>query len=462
MFTQCPACETIFKLSAEVLRAAAGEVRCGRCGEVFNALRSLAEEPRAFTSGESAEEQEARADRILRSPPPEAPAATDQPLEIEGAPGPQIAQLEIQGAEEMMAWNEEDPPAPFDTPEASTADAAPRGDEPGGLEHAITASDEADALDVQDAGSPAPSGDLELSDDRSLEFTLPPGELDRIFVAARPSHFEPRRQPLALQGLENLAPASPRSLRPEPALAPEVAPDAGAEVPPADTGGIDDAMEHDIDAVEAPAAEPAAAPAAPVPGTRPKDWIGQIMPTLRVEDLEAAPAPHRGAWIAACILFAVLLLGQLAHQHRDALAQAPGIGPALRSLYQATGHPIPLQMNLAAFEVRQWGVTGDANASGTLRVRASLINTGPEPQPYPLLRLTLADRFGTRVGARDFQPAEYLRHVPPRPLDPGERADALIEIVDPGKSAEGFEIDVCQRGLAAQVTCANDSPAHAR
>ncbi len=453
MFTQCPACETIFKLSAEVLRAAAGEVRCGRCGEVFNALRSLAEEPRAFTSGESAEEQEARADQILRSPPPEAPAATAEPLEIEGAPGPQIAQLEIQGAEELMAWNEEDPSAPFDTTEAGAADASgPPSPEP-------------DALAVQDAGSPAPSGDLELTDDRSLEFTLPPGELDRIFVAARPSHFEPRRLPLALQGLEDLAPVSPRPLRPEPApvVGPAVGPDADAEAPPADTGEIEDTAEHRIDAVVAPAAAPAAAaPASPAPGTRPKDWIGQIMPTLRVEDLEPAPAPHRGAWIAACILFAVLLLGQLAHQHRDALAQAPGIGPALRSLYQATGHPIPLHMNLAAFEVRQWGVTGDANASGTLRVRASLINTGPEPQPYPLLRLTLADRFGTRVGARDFQPAEYLRHVPPRPLDPGERADALIEIVDPGKSAEGFEIDVCQRGLAAQVTCANDSPAHAR
>ena len=29
-------------------------------------------------------------------------------------------------------------------------------------------------------------------------------------------------------------------------------------------------------------------------------------------------------------------------------------------------------------------------------------------QPFPLLRVTLADRFGTRIGPRDFEPAEYL------------------------------------------------------
>ena len=41
------------------------------------------------------------------------------------------------------------------------------------------------------------------------------------------------------------------------------------------------------------------------------------------------------------------------------------------------------RLTWAAFEVRQWGVTGDASANGTLRVRASVINIADQPQPYP-------------------------------------------------------------------------------
>ena len=58
MFTQCVKCETVFKLSAEVLRAAGGQVRCGRCGEVFNALARLAEDDTAFATSESPLEME--------------------------------------------------------------------------------------------------------------------------------------------------------------------------------------------------------------------------------------------------------------------------------------------------------------------------------------------------------------------------------------------------------------------
>ena len=41
-------------------------------------------------------------------------------------------------------------------------------------------------------------------------------------------------------------------------------------------------------------------------------------------------------------------------------------------------------------------------------------------------------------------------------LAPGERVDATLAIMDPGKNAEGFEIDVCLRGVDRRVSCAND------
>lgn len=408
LFTQCPECETIFKLSAEVLRAAAGEVRCGRCGEIFNALRSLAEEPLAFNKGESVREQETRADNILRFVPPEPPPPPpieelEEDFEHEGSPGTQIAHLEIQGAEDLMAWSAED--------------------------------------DKRDE-----SFTKTIADDPSMEFTLPPGELDKIFIEARPRDF----------GRLKPAPAAKLAAAPEPGLHIEefepVSPEEiGAPLPEAD-----DEQPAPFVAVEAErATHTAQLEVAP-------DSIEEIVPSQHwIDEPTVAPA-HRGRWVAAAALFALLLALQIVHHNRAALAQAAGIGSALRTLYAITGNPIPAHMNLAAFEVRQWGVTGDASASGTLRVRASMINTGASPQPYPLLRLTLADRFGTRIGSRDFLPAEYLRTPPTRPLEAGERADAIVEILDPGKTAEGFEIDVCDRGADARVTCANDTPARAK
>lgn len=52
MLTQCPKCETIYRLGAADLGSAQGFVECGECGERFNALERLADEPK-FSAGQS-------------------------------------------------------------------------------------------------------------------------------------------------------------------------------------------------------------------------------------------------------------------------------------------------------------------------------------------------------------------------------------------------------------------------
>jgi len=169
-------------------------------------------------------------------------------------------------------------------------------------------------------------------------------------------------------------------------------------------------------------------------------------------------------WLGAAIVAALLLVAQIVHHNQAWLAAQPQgtAGGALRALFGALGAPLPPPANLSAYQLRQWGVTGDPDASGTLRVRASILNTAAQLQPYPLLRVTLADRFGKSIGTRDFEPAEYLgtataRLPTARLLAPGERVDATLNILDPGKTAEGFEIDVCLRGAERRIACANDA-----
>jgi predicted Zn finger-like uncharacterized protein len=41
MYTRCPQCETVFRVTPQQLQASAGQVRCGKCLEVFDAFAAL-------------------------------------------------------------------------------------------------------------------------------------------------------------------------------------------------------------------------------------------------------------------------------------------------------------------------------------------------------------------------------------------------------------------------------------
>jgi predicted Zn finger-like uncharacterized protein len=359
VYTQCSKCETVFRLSAEALRAAGGQVRCGRCGEVFNALARLAEDATAFPSGESSLESETRADAILQSVEPVSTAAAPS------QEGDEIAQLKVLDA----------------------------------------AGEESDL-------------------DASLEFTLPPGELDRIFIETSPSPL----QLLAASVKPSPAQGAPAPLVPAPA-----------------------------EPVQAASAQTESAPAARIPGLEVSEDIRQEMLSnyqrAELPEINAPRGPQlpHAVWVSAAVVLALLLVFQVVQTNQEWLS---GHTP----LQGGGGKPAAV---LSTYQLRQWGVTGDPGANGTLRVRASIMNAAAQLQPYPLLRVTLADRFGARVGAREFEPAEYLGKAPARMLAPGERVDATLNILDPGKDAEGFEIDVCIRSAEKKIFCAGDAAAAA-
>ena len=186
----------------------------------------------------------------------------------------------------------------------------------------------------------------------------------------------------------------------------------------------------------------------------------------RTSPFDLAPPESDSAripWLVAAAAAGVLLIAQMVHHNREWLAAHTPLGGTLRALYSSMGTPVTPPANLTAYQLRQWGVTGDPAGAGTLRVRASILNTAAQLEPYPLLRVTLANRFGGSIGTRDFEPSEYLGKPTAKLLAPGERVDATLDILDPGKSAEGFEIDVCLRSADRRVACANDrAPAQAK
>lgn len=428
MFTQCSKCETVYRLSAEVLRAAGGQVRCGHCGDVFNALARLAENATGFKKGESALDLEIRADNILHSVDAVAPVDTMPPPGSMPRNGNEIARLEFE----------------------------------------------------------QPVGE-DLASEESLEFTLTPGDLDRVFIETSPSviQFLAAESAVAPAPAPTIgAPASPTT-SPSPASSGQPAgsaqPTRPLAQPPSTTSaaGTNAATALSVrtpHAVPAPA-EPLspdaalalsaaaaavaavsdsipAAPSTKISGLEVSEKVRlEMLSSFTHAELPPINPPRRqlpfALWVVATVLLTVLLFAQLILGNRDWLAvHAP----------LALGGGTP-PANLSAYQLRQWGVTGDPAAKGTLQVRASIMNSAAQMEPYPLLRLSLANRFGTRIGQREFEPADYLGKPTSRMLSPGEHVDATLDIVDPGKDAEGFEIDICLRGTNAKIICVGDPAA---
>lgn len=171
---------------------------------------------------------------------------------------------------------------------------------------------------------------------------------------------------------------------------------------------------------------------------------------------EPAGESRRGPWFVAALVLALVLVGQIVNHYRGTLATMPSVGPSVRAVYGALGIPIVPLWNVRAYQARQLGATVSDNDPHQITVRASIANQGHWPLPLPLLRVTLQDRYGRTIAARDVPPRDYLpaSSSPSAMLAPGGRIDATVGFVNPGPQAIGFEIDACLRE-SASVVCAH-------
>jgi hypothetical protein len=163
-------------------------------------------------------------------------------------------------------------------------------------------------------------------------------------------------------------------------------------------------------------------------------------------------------WTGGVCAMAVLLAVQIVNHYRNDLAATPQFNKPITALYAAFGVKLTPHWDLRVYDVRQLGASVDAESAGQIMVRASVKNGGHQAQPMPLLRVTLQDRFGNRIAARDVAPGNYLPRAIPAAsfLSAGQRIDAEMAFVDPGANAVGFEIDACLPAPAGGIACAND------
>lgn len=378
MLTQCPGCQTVFRVTSTILRAAHGQVRCGRCNTQFDAIERL----------------------LDGDDPPADTAVTSTSLQVEQDIPHEDIVLEGNRIEISGVYRRVD-----DDVAAADAD----------TEHTHTVIEEFN-IGTEEWENPF---DKDSADDDATE-----------------TEVEDVEQELNAASLA----------------------DALAEL------DISALAERDADS-DADSNESTHAPAtfpssktAPLPNSTKTRTIPPLVLDPNDEPF-AEPAPaKRWPWAVASTLLVVLLIGQTLHHFRETLARHQSFGPQLSKLYAALGQPLAPQWQLQAYSIKQWGIVSDPQTAGTLRVRASVTNGASFAQPYPLLQLSLEDRFGSQVGTREFKPEEYLASntQATRLLAAGESANVDLAIIDPGADAVGFQFDSCLL-LNNRLQCSHDA-----
>jgi len=421
--TQCPHCQTRFRINRTQLDAARGAVRCGSCLQVFNAARHLVERPAPSSEPPAAAPRSTPV--ANEAPKPPLPGNWDYneldlgDLDLDTLDlDEELARLESQERQLMARLQG------LETPSAPSAPRpAPSRTPPGPQEPTLPSTG---SLLV------TPSGPGERTEPT---LTLkPPAEVDK---PKRPTPSTPRE-----------ASASKPAARPAPAT------DTRPPQPVLHNGGS--GTQPPAKARPLPAPRPA--PAAERPAPQPKNAVPAAARAAEAPDerlLGLADEPLRLDWQKprsawgrrlGWSLLNLLVLGALAGQyvwfHYDELVRQDDWRPWFERFCPHLGCNLPPRVDIGQIKSSNLVVRNHPEFTGALVVDAIIYNRAAFAQPFPLLELRFADLNGQAVASRRFKPGEYLSGelAGQQEMPPQTPIHISLEILDPGPRAVNYSL----------------------
>jgi len=424
MFTQCPQCDAIFLLSASQLKAANGDVRCGQCLSVFNALDHLSEDLPATQETEDPTHKTNRYDNGTGKTPDnvtntDGPAArqTDAGTDdsdifndiINEANRHDVPVEEIDRFEEFLATNalpaENAPATDGFSPvkhSQSTDDSLPANGsllaDSSLLAENTTLTGETNFGDI-DAVTAALDTDISVDNSAFSEFAVYPDKPED----------EVWRSNKVDTDLESITIGTPDTVVPE--------------------------KNSQAETVHASEEQSSSA----------NETQTVNVPNLILDELHAARAeqlrPSNTPWIIGSLLLMFTLVSQVMYYSRDELAKDADLRPWLIQMCKVLNCTLRQPYDIKQIEIIGRDVRSHPSADNALVVSTSLINTATFVQPFPLLTMVFSDINGTKIAQRRFTPHEYLSNT--IDLDTGMTPNMPVridlELVDPGKAAVNYE-----------------------
>lgn len=414
MFARCPACQTVFRVPPEQLRAHQGEVRCGLCYASFNAF-----------------------DRVLHVAPAASAPATPVP-QAPAAAAPRVSESVPDRSDRFFI---------LDDPSPATA---PRAVETPSAEERTGAGPVPGAGPQREAEIKTPQFD-DFSD--RLDFELP-----ETFLTSRPASAQPPAHSAeswprrggygTFDAFDDFVDRPPPRFGARGDANEGEAEAVAAFIPdPFEPAPREPALPHDAplpgaagDAVAAhdpmpPIRRARAVGLAPKPLDPPAAPASATLPDRQDDEAPAPQAPSRAGAAAAANqpehldstygspassgrrwlprLAVGLLLGALAVQsvfvfRNDIVRKWPQLRPAYLAACAQLKCTLPLPRIAGAISIEASALQSEPGRAGHFVLNATIRNRAPHPQAYPHLELTLTDVRDQPLVRRVLGPAQWL------------------------------------------------------
>jgi predicted Zn finger-like uncharacterized protein len=407
MLTQCPHCLTLFRVGPEHLKAAAGQVRCCRCHQAFNALQSLQNSPTPFVNGDdTTKADEAPATEQTIEHPPETTEISDWRGFMEQPPSndtfePMLPSLEASESKYQL----------FDDILEQDDGLEPEPDY-------LASSNESQMSELLDQDSSSlllPDTDEPSDAPLDEPTTEPPGGPGNITA------FTPTAKQTADEFIRG--PHQPEAWNFKKSILKDQT--------------IGQALgRSDYDSEPAFHADWATSRETPADDNH----------AFNFEAESAAPKLRKKFtlyWLFGSLLLLLPLASQIAWQLRDDLIHHNAGRQALNLICLVAGCEVPTPRALDKIIVQGRNLSSHPNKPEVLSLRLSIVNTAAFEQPFPQLGLTLYNETGTLIARRAFSASEYLpqEYQEKRMMPRAQPILIEMELVDPGKEVTGFSFD---------------------
>jgi predicted Zn finger-like uncharacterized protein len=452
--TQCPHCQTSFRVSHAQLSVARGVVRCGACLQVFNAAKQLLEQ---------------RSNQAMASQSPELVAVQPAPLpEVVETPS---ALPVVHVAAEPEAEPEQTPVEPFHAPEswrvnALDLDSMDLDEELARLEQreiqlpetfgrdntrdhhqdnhpSFTAQRDSAQSEGDDWVDSLHNDDVSQLPELNAEVIADPDLTER---ETRQEELDGRTEPSfssTVADIEDDEPMAPvQSQRKAPQSEPHKAPHKES---PGRFSAVDDHDDLDDpqDDMDEPEPDPRSRRARSEPGVRDQALLDLTDDPLQLE--WQRPKSRWGrklAWTLLTLLALAGLAGQYVWYHFDELARQDQYRPWFQMVCPQIGCKVPTKVDISLLKSSNLVVRSHPEFKGALVVDAIIYNRAAFSQPFPLLELRFADTSGQLIASRRFKPGEYLSGeiAGKEEMPPQTPIHIALDILDPGAKAVNYSL----------------------
>ncbi|MGN8261072.1 DUF3426 domain-containing protein [Pseudomonas sp. SMSB3] len=426
--TQCPHCQTSFRVTHQQLSVARGVVRCGHCLQVFNAAKQLLEQNRAAPG--PAAEQPAAAPLAPTTAPEPSPSATPAVAKDDWTLTAQA--LDELDLDQELARLERRGERTEPRAEALADNLQARRDEPvSDQQHDVpfgTASDDAHEPEAPEEPMPLLLDEQppEVQADARTEPTLGARlDLDLDDPAPTPVRTDAASTARFDDNDDDMVHGKGLSARDD---------------------DSDSHLSADHDELHQPEPgerlEPGLA-ARPERPTRKEPLVDVVDDPLQLG--WEKPAPNWGKrllWGTLTLLAAALLAFQYVWFHFDEMARQDQYRPLFQQLCPVLGCEVPTRVDIGRIKSSNLVVRSHPDFNGALIVDAIIYNRAPFAQPFPLLELRFADLNGQLIASRRFKPSEYLSgELAGRGEMPSQTPIHIaLDILDPGPKAVNYSL----------------------